>query len=179
MKPLILLAFSGLLGILPWQINSILIISFLSFLLLWLPIITDLKSSGRRVKTSLPTITSSTIPLFLSQFQTCWFMRAILPDRFNKAHLRRIPIPFINPVLVSVQIKLVHTKNNLQVLGLPKLFIGVLIAHSQAVHNLAAAGIVPVMGSGDVGIPSCLAWRMSAAAASEAIPWCQNSMRSP
>ena len=72
------------------------------------------------------------------------------------------PVFFINTVIFSVKIKLIHAEGNRNIFWLPLFLVGILIYHSQFFHDLPAPGIFYVMGSGDerhAGIPQFFHYR--------------------
>ena len=57
----------------------------------------------------------------------------------------------VNPILLSIQIQLVHAESDRNIFRLPQLFIGILVAHAQLFHDASAAGIPDIVCGRDVG----------------------------
>ena len=66
-------------------------------------------------------------------------------------HSRIVPIFFINPAFIPIQVQLVHPKGHQNVFGLPVLLIRILIFHTCISHDAAASGIISVMRCRDIG----------------------------
>ena len=60
-----------------------------------------------------------------------------------------VPIPPIDPA-DAVKVSLVHPEGDRNVLWLLLLFVGILVAHTQPPHDLAASRIVDIVGGCDV-----------------------------
>ena len=80
----------------------------------------------------------SSSPLYCSSF-------------LHKVHAALFPVASVHKVLVRREIELVHSEDDREVLGLPELFVGVLIAHAKLLHDASAARIVGVVGCRHVG----------------------------
>lgn len=64
-------------------------------------------------------------------------------------HNGSVPIFFINPAFVIVEIQLVRAKYNRKVLWLPLFFMRILVPRLHIPHDAAATGSVPVMRCGE------------------------------
>ena len=64
--------------------------------------------------------------------------------RFDKMHLGSIPI-LTEDALLAVQVELIHTKYDGDILRLPLFFIRIAVLHPKIAHDAAATRIVPVV----------------------------------
>ena len=67
-----------------------------------------------------------------------------------------IPILAIDAVVLPVKVDLVHSKNDREIFWLPLFFVRVLVGHTNFLHLRSAAGIVDVMGGGEIRNASIL-----------------------
>lgn len=61
-----------------------------------------------------------------------------------------VPIFFIYPILLSIEIQLIHSECYQNVFGLPQFFIRVPVRHTYGLHHISTSRIVYIMCSCDI-----------------------------
>ena len=80
-------------------------------------------------------------------------LKPFLNPFFYKMSGRSTPIPFVHSACISVKVQLVHPKENEGVFRLPLFFIGILITHTQPLHDCAASGVIDIVRCRNIGDP--------------------------
>lgn len=89
--------------------------------------------------------------LFINRISVCnhiiTFVFSYLLDKMNRIF---VPIFFIYPVLLSVEIQLIHSECYQNVFGLPQFFIRVPVRHTYGLYHVSTSRIVYIVCSCDI-----------------------------